>query len=98
MSARSAGACATTVDAGGGGLGAGCGTRGHGACSAGLYCQHSEGAACGELDQSGTCAKAPTVCPKDLLRVCGCDGTTYNNSCEAAAAGMSIRSSGPCAK
>ena len=98
MSARSAGACATKADAGGGGLGAGCGTRGLGPCSAGLYCQHSEGAACGELDQSGTCAKAPTVCPKDLIPVCGCDGNDLHTVAKAAAASMSIRSQGACAK
>jgi hypothetical protein len=44
----------------------------------------------------GRCQTKPTVCTKELRQVCGCDGVTYGNSCQAAAAGVSVASNGAC--
>lgn len=31
----------------------------------------------------GTCTTMPQLCTKEIDYVCGCDGNTYNNKCEA---------------
>jgi MYXO-CTERM domain-containing protein len=36
------------------------------------------------------------VCPDVYAAVCGKDGETYDNACDAAAAGVEIRREGPC--
>jgi hypothetical protein len=66
------------------------------ACPAGEYCVFAEGDFCGATDQSGTCAKRAEVCTTDVNPVCGCDGTTYSNACQAARAGVSVRTPGSC--
>lgn len=40
--------------------------------------------------------KSDCVCPAHYDPVCGCNGKTYGNSCEACCAGIRIEKLGPC--
>jgi hypothetical protein len=52
--------------------------------------------ATGKCDAPGYCENRPEVCPFIFLPVCGCDGRTYGNACEAFQAGVSLRANGAC--
>ena len=74
-----------------------CGSRGLPMCPRGTYCRYDIGASCGDFDLPGTCApRGPGICPDVYMPVCGCNGQTYGNQCEANAAGASVRSEGEC--
>jgi predicted secreted protein len=74
----------------GGLIGKTCGT-------ADSYCDYAIAASCGAGDQTGKCDAKPQFCPAVIIPVCGCDGKTYNNSCEANRSGVSVSKSGACA-
>ena len=61
-------------------------------CGFGYYCAKPYGL-CGG---SGVCQVIPEVCLTYVDPVCGCDGWTYSNNCEAAAHGVSIAYNGSC--
>jgi hypothetical protein len=80
----------------GGGNGKTCGGIAALRCDEGLYCNFPVETQCGSGDRTGTCAKPPEGCTKELNQVCGCDEVTYGNPCMAAAAGVSIAHQGAC--
>ena len=69
---------------------------GHFKCDAGLFCQFAANT-CGAADQGGTCTKPAQICPMIYFPVCGCDGKTYGNSCEATGGKTSVAHDGACA-
>ena len=48
-------------------------------------------------DCIGEIPKEPVMCTADWRPVCGCDGKTYSNACNAKAAGVTRWEAGECA-
>lgn len=83
------------LNGGMGGEGDTCGTVAGLGCDQGLFCKHEDGT-CDVIDRAGECRVIPDACPDNFDPVCGCDGQTYGNQCEASAAGVSLDHTGEC--
>lgn len=76
--------------------GAQCGGIAGIACGDGEFCRFEINQACGAADQMGTCAKRPDFCTMIYKPVCGCNGKTYSNECQAHVHGVSAAYEGQC--
>jgi len=96
ISAPANGAETNAVLAQGAATGAMCGGIANIQCSAeGDFCKTPMGQ-CGVADGAGVCTERPQVCTREREPVCGCDGRTYGNACEADMAGVSVQAAGEC--
>ncbi|MFT3927344.1 MAG: Kazal-type serine protease inhibitor [Myxococcales bacterium] len=66
-------------------------------CGEGMFCVFRLGT-CGHNDDTALCQPKSQLCPSLYFPVCGCDGITYPNTCEAFRAGVSIAFYGACSE
>ncbi len=85
----------TTPRAGSGVEGAMCAGFAGFPCNPGLYCSMTPQQQV-IADGAGTCRAQPRMCTKEYRPVCGVDGRTYGNACEASSHGVNVRKPGQC--
>ena len=73
----------------GGGAGAACGLAVPTPCQDGLYCDWPQ-QTCGTGGGAGACAEKPASCDDTYEPICACDRHTYDNLCQAQAAGFDV--------
>jgi tRNA A-37 threonylcarbamoyl transferase component Bud32 len=73
-----------------------CGGSSSLACPSPLVCRYAEGNFCGASGRTGTCVWPADGCDAKSTEVCGCDGVTYVNQCEANRQGSSTGYRGSC--
>jgi hypothetical protein len=66
-------------------------------CNSALFCRREAGQ-CGAEEAKGSCEKAPAFCIRIHRPVCGCNGKTYPNECEARHVKVAVDYAGPCKK
>jgi hypothetical protein len=94
VSVRAPGPC---VSEGDGGISRLCGGYAGLTCPVSEFCDYPPEAQCGAGDHAGTCKPLPS-CTPNFDPVCGCDGRTYEDECQAHAAGISVQHQGTCAE
>ena len=77
-------------------LHAACGGASSGSCPSPLVCRYPEGNHCGASDRAGTCHWPIDGCDAKSTKVCGCDGVSYVNQCEANRHGAAAAYRGAC--
>ncbi len=65
-------------------------------CTDSEYCYFEPATYCDYADASGVCLPRPEACTRELNPVCGCNGQTYSNPCDAASNGTSVATFGGC--
>ncbi len=63
-------------------------------CNEGEFCKMDDGQCC--CDFQGVCVERVEACIQLFDPVCGCDGNTFANACEANIAGVNVDHTGAC--
>ncbi len=66
-------------------------------CADELFCKFSDDT-CEVMDNQGICRLVPEICTDQFDPVCGCDGETYSNECQASMARVSVDHRGECSE
>ena len=77
-------------------IGGVCGGPRNRSCDDDEYCRTLRPGRCPGPRAVGVCLSRPEVCTRIFDPVCGCDGQTYGNRCEANAAGVPVEHAGEC--